>query len=167
VKRYFLRVEKELECTDPFDVAGLREPIVIMPVQYWGKLTNKALQVAYSMSKEVEAVHVRSEGEKYDISAQWNQYVTMPARGAGLAEPKLTLLDSPYRLVIAPIVNYVLEIQQANPTRRIAVMVPEMIEHHWWHYFLENNRAELLKALLLLRGNQRIILINVPWYLKS
>ncbi len=167
VKRYFLRVEKELECTDPFDVAGLHPPIVIMPVQYWGKLTNKALQVAYSMSQEVEAVHVRAEGEKYDISEQWKKYVTTPARSAGLPEPKLTMLDSPFRLVITPIVNHVLEIQQANPTRRIAVMIPEMIEHHWWHYFLENNRAELLKALLLLRGNQRIILVNVPWYLKS
>jgi hypothetical protein len=61
----------------------------------------------------------------------------------------------------------VLEVQQANPTRRIAVIIPEMIEHHWWHYFLENNRAELLKALLLLKGNQRIILVNVPWYLKN
>jgi len=77
------------------------------------------------------------------------------------------VLDSPYRLVITPIVNHVLEIQQANPTRRIAVVIPEMIEHRWWHYFLENNRAELLKALLLLKGNQRIILVNVPWYLKN
>jgi hypothetical protein len=77
------------------------------------------------------------------------------------------MLESPTRLVITPIFNHVLEIQQANPGRRIAVIIPEMIEHHWWHYFLENNRAELLKALLLLKGNERIILVNVPWYLKN
>jgi hypothetical protein len=80
---------------------------------------------------------------------------------------KLVQLESPYRFVITPIVDHVLKVQQEHPERRIAVVIPEMIEHHWWHYFLENNRSELLKALLLLKGNQRIILVNVPWYLKT
>jgi hypothetical protein len=54
-----------------------------------------------------------------------------------------------------------------NPNRRIAVVVPELIERHWYHYFLENNRAELLKALMLLRGNEQIVIMNIPWYLKN
>jgi len=167
VKRYFNRVAKELEYSKPFNVEGLAAPLVILPVQQWGHLTHKALQVAFSMSRDVEAVHVRVEGETSGLNDDWNNLVLAPLRRAGLPEPKLTTLDSPYRLVITPIVNHVLEVQQAHPERRIAVIIPEMIEHHWWHYFLENNRAELLKALLLLKGNQRIILVNVPWYLKN
>jgi amino acid transporter len=167
VKRYFERVETELECTEPLHAEGLHAPLVIVPVQRWSRLTRKAVEVAYTLSGDIEAVHVSVEGEKTDVSQEWERFVATPLRKAGTSEPKLTMLDSPYRLVITPIVNHVLAVQQANPTRRIAVVIPEMIEHHWWHYFLENNRAELLKALLLLKGNQRIILVNVPWYLKN
>jgi amino acid transporter len=167
VKRYFNRIATELDCTEPFNAGEVEQPLVILPVQKWSRLTRKAVEVAYTLSRDIEAVHVCVEGEKSDVREEWARFVTGPLRKAGMSEPKITMLDSPYRLVITPIVNHVLEVQQANPKRQIAVIIPEMIEQHWWHYFLENNRAELLKALLLLKGNQRIILVNVPWYLKN
>ncbi len=46
-------------------------------------------------------------------------------------------------------------------------LIPELVERHWYHYPLHNKRAELLKFFLLLKGGQRTILINVPWYLTS
>ena len=167
VKRYFDRVEAELDCTEPLNLKATSPPLVIVPVQHWSHLTRKALEVAYGLSRDVEAVHVCVEGENSELDDDWERHVNTPLRNAGRDTTKLTSLESPFRLVITPIVNHVLEMQQAHPDRRIAVVIPEMIEHHWWHYFLENNRAELLKALLLLKGNQRIILVNVPWYLKS
>ena len=54
-----------------------------------------------------------------------------------------------------------------SPRRQIAVMIPEMVERHWFLQFLHNQRGSVLKALLYLKGNQRIIVINAPWYLKS
>jgi hypothetical protein len=57
--------------------------------------------------------------------------------------------------------------QGGNPRRQIAVMIPEMVERHWFLQFLHNQRGSVLKALLYLKGNQRIIVINAPWYLKS
>ena len=69
--------------------------------------------------------------------------------------------------MLLPILNYVLEVEKQNPDRQIAVILPEMVERHWSHYFLHNQRAEVLKTWLLLRGNRRIVLINVPWYLKA
>jgi hypothetical protein len=44
-------------------------------------------------------------------------------------------------------------------------LVPELVVRHWWQTPLHNQRAQLVKVLLLLRGNQRIIVINIPWYL--
>ena len=41
----------------------------------------------------------------------------------------------------------------------------ELMVKHWWQAPLHNQRAQLLKLLLLVRGNQRIIVINIPWYL--
>jgi hypothetical protein len=46
------------------------------------------------------------------------------------------------------------------------VLVPELVVRHWWEGLLHNRRADLLKVILLLRGNQRIIVINIPWYLE-
>jgi hypothetical protein len=47
------------------------------------------------------------------------------------------------------------------------VIVPELVERHWYHYPLHNQRAEVLKALLLVKGSRNIVLINVPWYINA
>ena len=52
-------------------------------------------------------------------------------------------------------VSEFLDLSAKNPDREIAVIVPELVEHKWYHYALHNQRAQGLKALLL-RGNQRI-----------
>ena len=76
-------------------------------------------------------------------------------------------LPSPYRLIIKPIFEYVLKMEEQNPQRQIAVIVPEVVEKHWYHYPLHNQRAELLRALLLLKQNERIGVVSVPWYLDA
>jgi len=40
-----------------------------------------------------------------------------------------------------------------------------LVVKHWWQTPLHNQRAQVLKLLLLVRGNQRITVINIPWYL--
>ena len=77
------------------------------------------------------------------------------------------ILESPYRWVLTPILEFVLNLERENPTRQIALILPELVERHWYHYFLHNQRAQVLKAWLLTKGNRRIVLINVPWYLKD
>jgi hypothetical protein len=64
-----------------------------------------------------------------------------------------------------PLVDHILLLEARNPDRQIAVLVPELVVRQWWQYFLHNQRAQLLKLLLLVKGNQRIIVINIPWYL--
>jgi hypothetical protein len=63
-------------------------------------------------------------------------------------------------------VNYVLELEHKNPDRQVAVLIPELVETRWHTYLIHNQRAEWLKALLLFKGTQRIVVINVPWYLQ-
>jgi hypothetical protein len=86
---------------------------------------------------------------------------------AGRTPPQLVVLPSPYRLILRPILDYVLQAEQQYPDRQIAIIVPELVERHWYHYPLHNQRAELLKALVLLNGSTRIVLINVPWYINA
>jgi hypothetical protein len=91
--------------------------------------------------------------------------VVEPLRNAGLPTPQLKILPSPYRFIISPIVDYVLRLEEQNPSREIAVIIPELVEKHWYQFFLHNQRAVWLKAALLRKGTPRIAIINVPWYL--
>jgi hypothetical protein len=119
------------------------------------------------VSAEVRALHINCERDTEDLSQTWDRFVEEPATRAGLVAPHLVVLKSPYRFVISPIVDYVLELERNNPDRQIAVLIPEFVEQHWYNYFLHNQRSEWLKSLLLLKGNQRIIVIVVPWYLSA
>jgi hypothetical protein len=77
------------------------------------------------------------------------------------------VLKSPYRFVITPILDYALQQEKENPGRKIAVVVADLREKHWYHYLLHNQRGAALTALLMLNGTRRIVAINVPWYLDS
>ena len=63
-------------------------------------------------------------------------------------------------------VDYILKVEQRDQLHKICVLVPELVVRHWWENLLHNRRADLLKVILLMRGNRRIIVINIPWYLE-
>ena len=168
VKRHYRRVSTETATEAPVDLSKIKDPIVITPIGNWSKVTQKALRFSYTVSHEVRAVHVSADEEtENEFCKNWTRLADIPAREAGLPPPELVVLDSPYRLVLTPILDYVLQVEKENPDRLIAVVLPEMVERHWTHYLLHNQRAEILKGWLLLRGNQRIVVINAPWYLKA
>jgi len=98
---------------------------------------------------------------------EWCRYVDEPTRRTGVATPQLVVLPSRYRYILSPIVDYVLEVERTCPNQQVAVLIPELVERHWYHHILHNKRAAVLKGLLLVKGNQRIVVINVPWYLES
>ena len=89
-----------------------------------------------------------------------------PAQEVGLSAPRLVVLPSPYRYVSSPIVQYVLDLQKKDPDRQLAVLIPELVERHWYYYFLHNQRAAVLKTLLYVKGGQKIAVVNVPWYIE-
>ena len=84
-----------------------------------------------------------------------------------MSAPELIVLNSPYRFVIRPIVDYALDLEKANPDRQIAVLLGELIENRWYYAILHNNRAEVLRALLLSKSERRITVVNIPWYLSG
>jgi amino acid transporter len=139
---------------------NLTPPIVLIPVDSWNAASEKALQFALTLSPDVQAVHVTCDAD--DDRTPWAD--TCPQ---GTRVPKLVTLPSPYRLVVHPIVDYVLKVEKENPGRTVAVVIASIVERHWYHYYLHNQRGQMLTALLLLGGDERINIINVPWYLKA
>ena len=167
VRRHYHAVFLEVRSMTPLELTDTTPPLVILPVQGWNRIVKKALRFAIKISPDIRAVHIDCGQGSEIFRDEWCRYVEQPALAAGLAAPELVVLPSPYRLILAPIVDHVLEAQRTNPGQQIAVLVPELVERHWYHHLFHNKRASVLKALLLLRGNQRIVVINVPWYLEA
>jgi amino acid transporter len=164
VRRHYEWVGKEVALTSALvlNTQNLKPPIVIVPVDQWNAATEKALQFAMTLSPDVEALHVMCDADEDRPAWKWAEDPP-----AGTPGPKLVTLPSPFRLVVHPIVDYVLKVEKENADRTVAVVIATMVERHWYHYFLHNQRGQLLTALLLLSGDERINIVNVPWYLKA
>ena len=166
IRRHYRRIERE---TAPGDLklSDLREPLVIVPILSWSSIAENALRFAITLSREIEVLHIESEDSPNSLKQIWPSRVEQPAREAKQAVPRLTVLKSPFRFVVQPILDHVLEIERNNPDRTIAVLLPELVERQWYQYFLHNQRARILAARLLLQGAHRIVIVNVPWYLRK
>jgi amino acid transporter len=165
VKRHYRRVERETAHPLPLDVTNLQPPLVVVPIREWDVLAHKGLRFALKLSSEVYAVKICLEDQEDDLQLHWAEYVEAPTRAAGLPTPQLVTIQSPYRRLFSPLYHYIMNLKQQHSGRQIAVIIPELVERHWYHYLLHNQQGELLKMLLLLRGDQQIVIINVPWYL--
>jgi amino acid transporter len=164
IRRHYERLRSQISKAPALSVTDRTPPIVVMPMMAWTTVSRSGLEFAFRICSEVHVVHVSTGNDDKEFLSHWQKEVEAPARQAGLRVPQLKILKSPYRFVIGPIVDYVLELESKNPGRQIAVIIPELVEKHWYHNFLHNQRATWLKAALLLKGNRRIVIINVPWY---
>lgn len=167
IRRHYRRVAREMKSLSPLALDPIAPPIVVIPIHDWDKVAQRALQFALTLSADIRAVHVATEDETNHLNEKWAQTVDGPVKKAGGPAVKLITLPSPYRLVLKPILDYVQQVERENPHRQIAVVIPELVEKHWYHYPLHNQRAEMLKAFLLVNGSKQIVLINVPWYIEA
>jgi amino acid transporter len=167
VGRHYRRIERETAAPGNLKLDNLQEPIVIVPIIDWSTVAENALRFAMTMSREVEVLHIESEDSPNSLKGIWPSRVEEPARQAKQAVPRLTVLPSPFRFVVQPIIDHVLKVERSNPTRTIAVLLPELVERQWYQYFLHNQRAQIVAARLLTQGTHRIVIVNVPWYLRK
>ncbi|HEY6847647.1 MAG TPA: APC family permease [Terracidiphilus sp.] len=167
VHRHYARVHRETELDRPIKAAEVTEPIVIVPIDRWSRITEKAVSFALSMSHDIRCIHVQVADEPDAICKVWESDIAAPLRNAGKCVPRLDVLHSPFRYILTPMVDYVLRVEQESKFHKVCVLVPELVVDHWWENLLHNRRADLLKVMLLVRGNQRIIVINIPWYLEE
>jgi hypothetical protein len=168
VRRHYTGVAAEIANPLPLDVHNIRPPIVVIPMREWNKMSQKGLRFALKLSPEIYVVQIRTgEAAEDDLGRRWHHLVERPALEAGLPLPKLVEVPSPYRHVFNPLLEYVVGLKAEHPDRQIAVLIPELVARRWYHHLLHNKRAAMLKAVLLVRGDDDIVVINVPWYLDA
>lgn len=166
IHHHYRWVSNQVAAEDTLDTSQLMPPIVVLPIPEWNRVTAKALRFALSLSTEVYCIHVKNEEGDESLETQWKTSVADPMQKAGLPEPKFIQIESPTRRVIAPILDQIEQLERDHPERQLMVLLPELVESRWYYYLLHNQRAAALKTLLYLRGNPRVVVGNVPWYLE-
>jgi amino acid transporter len=166
VRRHYHYVRVHTFCTQsvqPADQAA--PPIAIVPIDRWSRISKQGIEFATGLTPEIIGVHVEPGEHSELLRASWELHVEGTFRETGRPVPKLLFLPSPYRFIIVPIVQYILDLSEKHPHRRIVVVIPELVEGCWYEYFLHNQRGRLLEWLLNVRGNERIFTVSAPYYL--
>jgi hypothetical protein len=77
----------------------------------------------------------------------------------------LTVIDSPYREITRPIIDFVKRVRTDSPRDVVTVFIPEYVVGHWWENILHNQSALRLKTRLLFEPG--VMVTSVPWQLAS
>ncbi len=131
--------------------------IVIVPIGGVHRAVIEALRYASSLAKDVRAVYVNVNPESLvALKRDWPQWGS---------HVKLVVLQSPYRSMSEPLLEYIDRLEREHPEDYITVVLPEFVVKHWWHHLLHNQSAFALKAALLFRP--RVVTTSVPFHLKQ
>jgi amino acid permease-like protein len=134
---------------------GTRTNTVIVPISGIQRAVVEALDYAKTLSQDVRAVYVNMDpAETERLQASWEQW------GDGVP---LVVLDSPYRSLMEPLLEYVERLNDASPGDYVTVVLPEFVPAKWWHHLFHNQRALLIKGALLFRPNT--VVTSVPFHL--
>jgi amino acid transporter len=165
VRRHYHHVSMLTSCRIPVNTASLaKPPLVIVLIDRWSNIARQGIEFGARLSPDVIALHVEITEHSELLQDDWQQYVVQPFQAAGKKPPQLHFLPSPYRFIIVPIVQFVLDLSKKDATRNIVVVIPEIVEDKWYAFFLHNQVGRLLEWVLLARGNKRIFTMTAPWY---
>lgn len=118
--------------------------------------TLEALYYARSLSDDVTAVYVSMDAaEAEKVRSKWFTW------GDGV---RLVILDSPYRLLLEPILDYINLIAQCQSNGLITIVVPQFVPQKRWHNLLHTQTALLLRLALLFK--QGVVVIDVPYHVQ-
>jgi amino acid transporter len=116
----------------------------------------QALQYAQSLSPTAKAVYVETDPERTRrLEERWGKW--------GMGTP-LVVLNSPYRSLLGPLMDYIDQLQrQRGEHHVVTIVLPEFIPAKWWQQLLHNQTALLIKGQLLFRRN--VVVTDVPYHL--
>ncbi|MEI2775423.1 MAG: APC family permease [Tetrasphaera sp.] len=158
INKHYAMVAKELEVVDATAQLLPARVHAIVLVSKLHKPTLRALAYARAtrpQSLEALTVNVDPE-ETRELQEEWE------ARAIPVT---LKALDSPYREITNPIVNYVKGMRRESPREIVVVYIPEYVVGHWWEQLLHNQSALRLRARL--HFTPGVMVASVPWQLRS
>lgn len=167
IHRHYKMVSGQLALNRSIELDPVQRIIAVVPLFNITSLAQRALQIAYSLSEEIKIIHIEREDGPQSFQSEWKRNVLPALNRAQLPQPELITLKSPYRQVVMPILSQIWRLEKDNPDQTIAVLIPQLVESHWYYSFLHNHHGTILRTLLLMKGRNRIVVINVPWHIEE
>jgi amino acid transporter len=162
IRTHYDSVAKELVLPQKWSLPQAQESLVVIPISGFHQGVLHALQYAKEISQDIRicTVNIREETTQR-LKQEWEMNVNT----SDPQNPKLVVLESPYRSVIYPVLDYMNELEKTFPNRTITVIVPEFITKKFWHNLLHNQTALLLKTRL--RYIERRVVVSIGYHLKG
>ncbi|NJP53445.1 APC family permease [Streptomyces sp. SBST2-5] len=160
IRRHYDRVFEEIAAPEaPGD--DMVRPSRVHSVVLVSKIHRPALRaLAYAKlmrSDSLEALTVNVDPEETrDLREEWER--------RGIDVP-LKVLDSPYREITRPVIEYVKSLRRESPRDVVSVIIPEYVVGHWYEHLLHNQSALRLKGRLLFTPG--VMVTSVPYQLRS
>jgi amino acid transporter len=157
IRRHYDRVSTEIRPT----LAGVGLPSrihAIVPVSRLVLPTLQALAFARATHPStLTAITVQVDDQETQALADEWRAREIPV--------ELKIINSPYREITSPVLDYIRDIRRASPRDAVCVFIPEYIVGHWWEHLLHNQSALRLKARLLFTPG--VMVASVPYHLNS
>lgn len=155
INQHYRELGNQLRIRDDTKPRPVRSTaIVLIAGMHVGTL--EALEYARTLSHDCRALFIEIDpSETALIRERWNKY--------GMDLP-LVILESPYRSVIGPTLDYLEEAKKERPDYIVTVVLPEFVPRKLWHKILHNQTGFFLKVALLFRKD--IVVTNVRYYLE-
>ncbi len=144
--KYCITAEKEFKHHSVIvPVSGIQQPVV------------NAIKYAKALSDDIVAVSVRLDPIETDkLEARWDVHC--------MGVP-LLVLESPYRSIIQPLMEYVTAVQGRYPEGVITIILPEVVPTRWWHHLLNNQTALFIKGFVFFKKG--VVSTSVPYHLRG
>jgi amino acid transporter len=135
---------------------GPRHNTVLVPISGIQRAVLEALDYAKTLSADVRAVYVDVDPTSTEqLRHGWSRW------GNGVP---LVVLDSPFRSLMEPLLEYIGQVSVERPDGYITVVLPEFVPARWWHHLFHNQRALLIKGALLFKPDT--VVTSVPFHLR-
>ncbi len=154
IRHHYKNLAKQLSLENHLPHHRISRNRVIMPVSGVHSGTLDALNFASTLSDDITVVHISTDpDETAKVKLKWLTW------GDGY---RLVVLNSPYRLFLEPLLEYIDKISAIQaPNEIITIVVPQFVPKHWWTKLLHMRTAETLRKALLHRKN--IVITEVPY----
>lgn len=160
IRRHYDSVAEEIAAAEERPDEYVRPSRVrsVVLVSKLHKPTLRALAYAKLLhANELEALSVNVDpAETKALREEWDR--------RGINVP-LKILDSPYREITRPVIEYVKNIRRESPRDAVSVYIPEYVVGHWYEHLLHNQSALRLKGRLLFTPG--VMVTSVPYQLQS
>lgn len=154
-KRHYDTVAAQLSLKGWIPAATPRRNTVLVPASGMHRAVVQAIEYARSLSPDVRAVYVSTDASTRTlVTDAWEQ--------GGQGVP-LVVLDSPYRSLMEPLLEYIDRVAAERPDDFVTVVLPEFVPATWWHHLFHNQHALLIKGALLFKPNT--VVTSVPYHL--